>query len=329
MPARPRKPRAPYNPRSVARYAPAALVAALLVATGVAFLHTESLKLETSPIRQTRVTKLFSPVCRCDTSKARIAFRLAKPDVVSVSIVDSVRAATCGSSPSSGRRSGRVAFLWNGRDDAGTVVARRLLPCACAPRPRREDVRPAEPDPGRHEAAGRRRWSPSGRASSRPTATAAPTASPCATRSTSGRSGMLYVDGVRRVVGASLKPDRASCAGTARSAARSLPAAALRPRGRRPSTRPATGRVPVNGGPGADPLRRARARRVYARRRAASSASACSPTRGACRWRLGKRSGVGRAPVFRIRAPQQPGRYLLVVSAHGHEAAAAVVVAAP
>ena len=103
------------------RYAPAALVAALLVATGFAFLHTESLKLETSPIRQTRVTKLFSPVCRCDTSKARIAFRLAKPDVVSVSIVD-----TSGSDVRQlaferpAQRPGRV--LWNGRDDDGVVV---------------------------------------------------------------------------------------------------------------------------------------------------------------------------------------------------------------
>ena len=104
-----------------ARYAPAVLVAVLLVATGAAFLRTESLKLETSPIRQTRVTKLFSPVCRCATSKARIAIRVAKPDVVSVSIEDDAgqdvrqlvaeRPAT-----------GRIAFLWNGRDDAGQVV---------------------------------------------------------------------------------------------------------------------------------------------------------------------------------------------------------------
>ena len=113
------------GPRAVrgrwARYAPAALVAVLLVATGAAFLRTESLKLETSPIRQTKVTKLFSPVCRCATSKARIAIRVAKPDVVSVSIEDDAgqdvrqlvaeRPAT-----------GRIAFLWNGRGDDGQVV---------------------------------------------------------------------------------------------------------------------------------------------------------------------------------------------------------------
>ena len=37
------------------RHAPAALVAALLVATGLSFLYVESLKLEPSPIRGTRV----------------------------------------------------------------------------------------------------------------------------------------------------------------------------------------------------------------------------------------------------------------------------------
>ena len=123
---------AAYNPRRpVARYAPAALVAALLVATGLAFLHTESLKLETSPIRQTRVTKLFSPVCRCNTSKARIALRLAKPDVVSVSIVDmsgsDVRRLVTGKPGG-----GRVAFLWNGRDDEGVVVLTAPTARGCA-----------------------------------------------------------------------------------------------------------------------------------------------------------------------------------------------------
>ena len=93
---------------------PAVLVAVLLVATGVAFLRTESLKLETSPIRQTRVTKLFSPVCRCATSKARIAIRVAKPDVVSVSIDDDagqdVRQLVAGRPAT-----GPIAFLWNER----------------------------------------------------------------------------------------------------------------------------------------------------------------------------------------------------------------------
>ena len=46
-------------------------------------------------------------------------------------------------------------------------------------------------------------------------------------------------------------------------------------------------------------------------------------------WRLGGRSGIATAPVFRIRAPKTPRRYLLAVSARGHHAGGTVVVVAP
>ena len=68
---------------------PAAITAALLVGTAAAFVYTESLKLEPAPLRKVRVTRLFSPVCKCQTSKARIAFDVRKGDVVSVSLEDS------------------------------------------------------------------------------------------------------------------------------------------------------------------------------------------------------------------------------------------------
>jgi hypothetical protein len=187
-----------------ARYAPAVLVAVLLVATGAAFLRTESLKLETSPIRQTRVTKLFSPVCRCATSKARIAIRLAKPDVVSVSIEDDagqdVRQLVA-ERPAAGR----TAFLWNGRDDAGQVVrdgsyrARVrldliektfLLPNLIRVDTRRPTVKVVSVDPRVFSPDGDRR---SDRIDVRYTVDEKARA-------------MLFVDGVRRVVGASLPP---------------------------------------------------------------------------------------------------------------------------
>ena len=106
-----------------ARLAPAALVAALLVATSAAFVVTEKLKLTRSPIIGPTVAKVFSPVCDCDTSAAEIRFRLRKPDRVSVAIVDSggdvVRELA------RDRRQGRrfVTYLWDGRDAAGRVVA--------------------------------------------------------------------------------------------------------------------------------------------------------------------------------------------------------------
>src|SRR5262249_56260738 len=78
--------------RAVGRFAPAALVAALLVATAAAFAYTERLKLTPTPIRGTRVApKLFSPVCECETDTTRIAFRLRKHDPRTVTTLDRAR----------------------------------------------------------------------------------------------------------------------------------------------------------------------------------------------------------------------------------------------
>jgi hypothetical protein len=43
-------------------------------------------------------------------------------------------------------------------------------------------------------------------------------------------------------------------------------------------------------------------------------------------WLLAGRTGTGRPPVFRLRAPGEPGEYRLFVTANGHGAAARVVV---
>jgi hypothetical protein len=101
----------------LARYLPAALVLVLLVATGAAFVYTERLKLEPSPIRGTRVEPaLISPVCDCETGRTRISVQLRKNDVLTVSIVDSGgrevrRLATERPAPSARE----AIFFWNGR----------------------------------------------------------------------------------------------------------------------------------------------------------------------------------------------------------------------
>jgi hypothetical protein len=103
--------------------APAALVAALLVATSAAFVVTEKLKLTRNPIVGPRVDKLFSPVCDCGTDTASITFRLRKPDRVTVDVIDSkgdvVRELA------RRRPQGRVAFpyVWDARGGDGAVVA--------------------------------------------------------------------------------------------------------------------------------------------------------------------------------------------------------------
>lgn len=62
------------------RNAPTILVLLLLAATATAFAVTQRLKLEPSPISQTHVDKVFSPVCNCATNVAHIDFSIRHAD---------------------------------------------------------------------------------------------------------------------------------------------------------------------------------------------------------------------------------------------------------
>ena len=106
-----------------ARLAPALLVAALLVATSVAFVVTEKLKLTRNPIVAPVVDKTFAPTCDCATAAASIRFGLRRPDRVDVEIVDGEGDVVRELARS--RRQGRppVTYLWDGRDDDGRIVA--------------------------------------------------------------------------------------------------------------------------------------------------------------------------------------------------------------
>jgi hypothetical protein len=99
------------------------IVLALLGATAAAFALTERLKLEKSPITGTRVDKLFSPVCECARDVSVISFRLRKRATVTVDMLDpdgdSVRTLV----RDRREQRGRVSYTWDGRDDAGRVVA--------------------------------------------------------------------------------------------------------------------------------------------------------------------------------------------------------------
>ena len=305
-----------------ARLAPAALVAALLVATSAAFVVTEKLKLTRSPIIGPTVAKVFSPVCDCVTSAAEIRFRLRKPDRVSVAIVDSggdvVRELA------RDRRQGRrfVTYLWDGRDAAGRVVAEgtyrprvhldaqrrtivmpnRIRVDTTRPRVTTFVARPLVISPdgdGRFDRA-KIRYRLDERAAVE-----------------------LYVGGVRalRRLGTrtSGTMDWFGTAGgeplpegphTLRLVARDL-AGNLGPRSgsRTVAIRfLALGRARVLTTPGA---------------RFAILAVSQART---LRWTLGQRSGVARPGTLRLRAPAKPGRYVLRVDANGHVKRAVVVV---
>src|SRR5450759_1490297 len=75
------------SPPVFKRFGPPVLVTLLVVATGIAFVVTERLKLEPPAITSTRVTKQFSPTCLCNTSKARVAFSLRRSEQVTLLII--------------------------------------------------------------------------------------------------------------------------------------------------------------------------------------------------------------------------------------------------
>lgn len=98
------------------------VVVALLAGTAAAFAVTQNEKTRLVPIFRTQVTQDFSPVCRCETARAAIDFALRRSGALELDVRSGdtvVRALVAG------RRfgRGRKHFSWNGRDDAGRVVA--------------------------------------------------------------------------------------------------------------------------------------------------------------------------------------------------------------
>jgi hypothetical protein len=302
--------------------APAALVAALLVATSAAFVVTEKLKLTRNPIVGPRVDKLFSPVCDCGTDTASITFRLRKPDRVTVDVIDSkgdvVRELA------RRRPQGRVAFpyVWDGRDGDGEVVAEgRYRPRVHLDEARRTIVMPnpiqVDVTPPRVETFTARPLviSPDGDGrSDRAT---------IRYRVSERAHVELFVGSTRAIRKLGARPKgRMSWAGivggetlpdgvyTLRLVARDV-AGNLGPRSGSRTVRIrflALGRDRVVTLPGARfaILVLSQARRV--------------------KWRLGARSGTAQPGTVKLRAPLEPGRYTLRVEANGHVRRAAVVV---
>jgi hypothetical protein len=106
--------------------APTVLVVCLLAATATAFVVSERLKLEESPVINVHIDHLVSPVCTAcgpNAHEARIGFRLRREQNIRLDIADSdgnvVRQSVgSGVFPASYKQ-----FAWDGRDDSGHVVA--------------------------------------------------------------------------------------------------------------------------------------------------------------------------------------------------------------
>jgi hypothetical protein len=98
------------------------LVLVLLAATATAFVVTEDLKLEPDPLALPRVDATFSPVCRCDQQTARIAFRLRRSDVLTLTIADENGRVARTLLNEAQFRPGNHQFGWDGRDETGKIV---------------------------------------------------------------------------------------------------------------------------------------------------------------------------------------------------------------
>jgi hypothetical protein len=106
----------------VPRLLSTALLFVLIGATAGAFVLTEGLKLEPSPITKVFVTKVFSPTCECDTNFGVVGFRLRTADRMTIAIVDRNDRLVRTIVGPLNRGKGQVVATWDGRDDEGVVV---------------------------------------------------------------------------------------------------------------------------------------------------------------------------------------------------------------
>ncbi len=310
------------------RHAPLFVALALLVGSAVAFGVAERLKVEKSPVTGTVVDKVFSPSCRCPQRRALISFRLRRADRLKLSLLDDegreIRTLVDGERAARGPHE----FFWNGRDDHGRPVPEGryrpkvelgradrtiVLPNPISvdvTRPRITSAKVVLTSPGGFSPDGdgfgdvarvRYRLSEPGRA-------------------------ILYVKGLRRV-----------------TSRRTRPAGAIEwlGRGARPGSYRLVVRAQDLAGNVSRPVSAGRIdvryvvlaeRDVQARpnERVRIAVAADAPTQ---KWILRRGSslverGTAKGNVT-FRAPERPGRYVLVVTAAGHSARATVVVRRP
>lgn len=301
------------------------LVVALLAATAAAFVLTQGLKSQPSPIRGTKVDDVFSPVCACETETAAISFRLREADRLDVAIVDGGGDVVRTLERRERHPAGPVEVRWDGRDDRGDVLpAGSYRPrihlgeerqTIVLPNPIRIDVTP----PAITSAAARPLViSPDGDRRRDSVLVTYELDEPA--------RALLYVNGIKRVE-TRFPRERDSLRWYGRVDGAPVEqggyALGLRPRD------PAGNVGDVVRFPALVvrfvALGRDRIEAVAGTRFAVRVSSDARSVR----WTLGRRSGRAVPGTLRLRAPQLKGRYTLTVTANGHTAGAAVLVREP
>jgi FlgD Ig-like domain len=296
------------------------LVLLILGATAAAFVVTEDLKLEPDPLARPRIDRTFSPVCDCEQETARIAFRLRKEDDVTLAVADGSGQVVRTLLRDAHFRPGNHRFGWDGRDDQGQLVPEGIY------RPRVELGRlgrviefargiRVDRTPPRIQvrSVSRRVLSPDGDGRG--------DAITIRYRLSEPAHALLLVNGKRRVrtrlraQGAiRWAPRRARPAGLER-----LQLVAVDAAGNRLAGRPFF--VQIRYLDVAPTRLRVRPRGLITVR-----VSTDYPRYG---WRIGRRRGTARAHTLRLRAPANPGRYVLRVSAGGRSQTIGVLVRRP
>jgi FlgD Ig-like domain len=311
----------------VRRHAPLFVALALLVGSAVAFGVAERLKVEKSPVTGTEVDKVFSPVCGCPQRRAAISFRLRRADRLQLSLLDAegreIRTLVAGERTERGPHE----FFWDGRDDDGRLVSEGryrpkvelgradrtiVLPNPIhvdmtAPSVRVVSVRPRalSPDGDGHGDIVRLRYRANERA-----------------------HGLLFVNGRLRVVSRSQRPG-----GVLQWVGGSAGGGKLRPATYRLAVqaRDLAGNLSSRVPAGTVPLRYIRLdERLLMHVPGELVRVGVESDAPRVRWLLRRGSSVVRRGIarrtIRLRAPVEPGRYVLVATTAGHSARAVLVI---
>jgi hypothetical protein len=300
------------------RHVRTVLILLLLAGTAAAFVVTEDLKLEPDPIGRPRIDKTFSPVCHCEQETARIAFRLRRPDVLTLTIADENGNIVRTLLDRARFRPGNHAFGWDGRDQSGKLVPQgqyqarvelqKLNRLIAFPTPITLDTtRPQF----RSVRVSRREVSPDGDGRG--------DAITIRYRVTERSQVLLLVNGRRRV---RTRPGKEAIRWAPRQLRRGLERlqlVAIDAAGNRAAGRPFYVRVRYLD---VTPTRL----RVRPRRLIVVRVSTDYPRYA---WRLGRRRGTAAKHTLRLRAPATPGRYVLAVAAAGRRDTVAILVRRP
>ena len=296
------------------------LVVALLAATAIAFGVTQRLKLERGPIAGPDIAKVFSPVCRCAKERASIEFRLRQAATLTIGIVDEDGDQVRTLIRDRPYPAGRVAVVWNGRDDAGERVPDGEY------RPRVELGRREIVMPNRIEVdtrAPRIRITKVSRDVFSPDGDGRLDSVTVRYAQTERAQPSLFVNG-RFFEQKYSRLETGEFRWFGRRAGRALPAGSY-------ALSLRTDDVAGNRSRRTEPVRvRIRfvelARSTVRVRAGLRFRIGVDADAGTVSWRLGQRRGVVRPGLLVLRAPSRPGRYTLTVRTHGHADRARVLV---